>query len=49
MRSIKRSDGGILLYEPSFVEPEIADRYFVELRDECAWAQKPGVIGNIVC
>ena len=39
-------DGGILLYEESFLPAELSDRYFVELRNNCCWKQKPGVFGH---
>ncbi|MBV9125536.1 MAG: alpha-ketoglutarate-dependent dioxygenase AlkB [Planctomycetes bacterium] len=40
------ADGGILLYEEAFLPPELADRYFVELRDTSAWEQKKGAFGH---
>jgi alkylated DNA repair dioxygenase AlkB len=44
--TIELADGGILIYDNAFLPPDVADRYFVELRDHCAWEQKPGVFGN---
>jgi len=41
------ADGGIILYDDSFVPSDLADRYFADLRDHCAWEQKPGVFGNM--
>jgi hypothetical protein len=41
------TDGGILLYDEAFLPPDLADRYFAELRDQCAWEQKPGVFGHM--
>ena len=41
------TDGGILIYEEAFLRSDIADRYFAELRDQCAWEQKPGVFGHM--
>jgi alkylated DNA repair dioxygenase AlkB len=38
-------DGGVLLYDESFLEKQIADRYFLALRDQCEWEQKPGIFG----
>ena len=35
------------LYDEAFLPPDLADRYFVELRDQCAWEQKPGVFGHL--
>ena len=46
MQTIELKDGGVLLYAESFLPAELADRYFVELRDDCCWAQKPGVFGH---
>jgi hypothetical protein len=45
MEHIELQDGGILLYEAAFIPSELADRYFIELRDHSAWEQKPGVFG----
>ncbi len=47
METIELTDGGILLYDDAFLPPDLADRYFVELRDHCAWEQKPGVFGHM--
>ncbi len=47
MEIIELADGGLLLYGEAFLLPEIADRYFAELRDNSAWAQKPGVFGHL--
>ena len=47
MQTIELTDGGILLYDDAFLPPELADRYFAELRDQCAWEQKPGVFGHM--
>ncbi len=47
METIELADGGLLLYDQAFLPPSLADRYFVELRDHCAWVQKPGVFGNM--
>jgi alkylated DNA repair dioxygenase AlkB len=41
------ADGGILLYDEAFLPPELADRYFAELRDQSPWEQKPGVFGHM--
>ena len=46
MQTFKLTDGGILLYHEAFLPSNIADRYFAELRDNCAWEQKPGVFGH---
>jgi len=47
MQSFELTDGGILLYDESFLLPALADRYFAKLRDQTAWEQKPGVFGNL--
>lgn len=47
MENIELADGGILLYDDAFLSPEDADRYFIELRDQSAWEQKPGVFGHM--
>jgi alkylated DNA repair dioxygenase AlkB len=41
------ADGGRLLYDEAFFPPELSDRYFAELRDHCAWEQKPGIFGHL--
>jgi alkylated DNA repair dioxygenase AlkB len=46
MDTFELADGGILLYDEAFLSPDLADRYFAELRDQCAWEQKPGVFGH---
>ena len=47
MDTIELTDGGLLLYDEAFLPPDLADRYFVELRDQCAWEQKPGIFGHM--
>ena len=47
METIELRDGGVLLFDDAFLPPDLADRYFVELRDHCAWEQKPGVFGHM--
>lgn len=47
MEIIELADGGILLYEEAFIPPELANRYFKELRDHCVWEQKPGLFGHM--
>ena len=47
MQTIHLADGGILLYEDAFLPPDLADRCFTQVRDECAWEQKPGVFGHM--
>lgn len=47
MKTIQLNDGGILIYDAAFLPTILADRYFVELRDQCAWEQKPGIFGHM--
>lgn len=47
MQTIELTDGGILLFDESFLPAELSDRYFTELRDNCVWEQKPGVFGHM--
>lgn len=47
METIELSDGGIILYEDAFLPPDLADRYFAELRDQPAWEQKKGAFGQL--
>lgn len=47
MSTIELRDGGILLYEDQFLPSALADQYFVTLRDECVWEQKPGIFGHM--
>jgi len=45
LKTYELMDGGILRWAESFIEPAIADNYFADLRDHCAWEQKPGIFG----
>ena len=47
METIELADGGIILYDDAFLRPDLAQQYFVELRDHSAWKQKPGVFGHL--
>ncbi|MEI7460458.1 MAG: alpha-ketoglutarate-dependent dioxygenase AlkB [Pirellula sp.] len=47
MNTIELRDGGILFYDAAFLRADLADRYFVELRDQCVWEQKPGIFGHM--
>lgn len=47
LQNIELTDGGILLYDESFLPCELADRYFVTIRDECIWEQKPAIFGHM--
>lgn len=45
MDTIELKDGGLLLYNDAFLPADLADFYFIELRDQCQWEQKPGIFG----
>jgi alkylated DNA repair dioxygenase AlkB len=47
MDTIELADSGILLYDQAFLPPELADRYFVVLRDTSAWEQKKAAFGHM--
>ena len=47
MQTIELTGGGILLYSECFLPAELSDRYFVELRDNCVWEQKPAIFGHM--
>ena len=47
MDIIELADGGILLYDEAFLPPDLADRYFTELRDTSAWEQKKAAFGHM--
>ncbi len=47
METIELADGGLLLYDEAFLPPDVANRYFVELRDHTSWDQKPGIFGHM--
>jgi alkylated DNA repair dioxygenase AlkB len=47
MDTIELADGGILLYHDAFLPSDLADRYFVELRDTSAWEQKKAAFGRL--
>lgn len=47
MNTIKLEGGGLLLLEDAFLSPDVADRYFTNLRDHCEWEQKPGIFGHM--
>ena len=46
MDIIELADGGLLLYEEAFLPADLADRYFVELRDTAPWEQKKAAFGH---
>jgi alkylated DNA repair dioxygenase AlkB len=47
MDTIELADGGLLLYHDAFLPPDLADRYFVELRDTAPWEQKKAAFGHL--
>lgn len=47
LETIELADGGILLYDDAFLSPDLAQKYFVELRDHSAWEQKPASFGRL--
>ena len=47
MQTFELQDGGILLYIKAFLPSDLADRYFAELREDCAWEQKQGILGHM--
>jgi hypothetical protein len=47
VETIVLADGGIILYYDAFLPPDLAQQYFVELRDHSGWEQKPGVFGHL--
>ena len=47
MDTIELRDGGILLYDEAFLPPDLADRYFAELRDTTPWEQKKAAFGHM--
>ena len=47
MNTIELTDGGIILYDEAFLPPDLAQRYFAELRDTSAWEQKKAVFGHM--
>lgn len=47
MQIFELRDGGILLYDEAFLPAELADRFFVTIRDGCVWVQKPGIFGHM--
>ena len=47
METIELANGGIIRYDVAFLLPELADHYFVELRDTAAWEQKKAAYGQM--
>ena len=47
MQNIELADSGFVIYHETFLPPDLADRYFTELRDTAPWEQRPGVFGHM--
>jgi len=47
MDTIELADGGLLLYKEAFLPADLADRYFVELRNTAPWEQKKAAFGHL--
>lgn len=47
MDRIELQDGGILFYDDAFLPVDVADRFFLDARDQCVWEQKPGIFGHM--
>src|SRR5438552_7438373 len=47
MDTIELADGGILLYDETFLQTDLADHYFAELRDTAPWEQKKAAFGHM--
>lgn len=47
MQTIELADGGLLLYGEAFLPPDLAGRYFAELRDTAPWEQKKAAFGRL--
>lgn len=47
MDTIELADGGLLLYDDAFLPPDLAERYFAELRATAPWEQKKAAFGHL--
>lgn len=47
METIELKDGGFIRYDAPFLPPDLADRYFAELRDTAPWEQKKAAFGHM--
>lgn len=47
MDRIELADGGLILLDETFLPSKLADRYFVELQEQCVWEHKPGIFGHM--
>jgi alkylated DNA repair dioxygenase AlkB len=47
METVELADGGTIVYDDAFLPTDLAHQYFVELRDNSAWEQKPASFGHL--
>jgi alkylated DNA repair dioxygenase AlkB len=47
VQTIELADGGLLMYDEAFLPPDLAGRYFAELRDTAPWEQKKAAFGHL--
>jgi len=47
VKTVELQNDGILIYDDAFLPADLADRFFFDLRDQCAWEQKPGIFGHM--
>jgi alkylated DNA repair dioxygenase AlkB len=47
MDTIELAEGGLLLFEEAFLPADLADWYFVELRDTAPWEQRRAAFGHL--
>jgi hypothetical protein len=47
LETIEIADGGLLLYDETFFIVDVQTVAVVELRDDAAWEQKPGIFGHM--
>ncbi|MFN4905843.1 MAG: alpha-ketoglutarate-dependent dioxygenase AlkB family protein [Planctomycetota bacterium] len=47
MQRIQLEDGGLILFDECFFEPDVAQGYFKAIESECQWEQKPGIFGHM--
>lgn len=46
MDTFPLADGGLVRFDPHFLDADAADACFAALRSGCAWEQKPGLFGR---
>ena len=47
LQTYELRDGGILLYDETFLPAGVSDRYLAAIREECVWEQKPAIFGHM--